>query len=178
MKKSVFDKIELSVFDTTELNVFDETDVDVEDKIIYSKEIADLIQEEIRKEISKIPIGKIIAKVLSKENDFKNKEISTIKNNFSEKLKSAENKIELKIEELDKKFSEYIEKLKKKFSTFRNEIINHPRYEFGGFSPQVNDLNIGDPAADGSWRIIVSGNDLSVQRRESGSWVEKGSFQP
>ena len=30
--------------------------------------------------------------------------------------------------------------------------------------------------ANGSWRIIRSGNNLSFQRRESGSWVEKGSF--
>ncbi len=37
-------------------------------------------------------------------------------------------------------------------------------------------ISIGDPAADGSWRILVSGVDLVVQRKESGSWVEKGAF--
>jgi hypothetical protein len=32
------------------------------------------------------------------------------------------------------------------------------------------------PLADGNWRIVVDGNDLSFQRRESGAWVEKGAF--
>jgi hypothetical protein len=38
-------------------------------------------------------------------------------------------------------------------------------------------LSLGDPQTDGSWRFMVdtSGN-LSVQKRESGSWVEKGNF--
>lgn len=34
----------------------------------------------------------------------------------------------------------------------------------------------GDPATDGSWRYIRSGDNLSVQRRESGQWVEKGLY--
>ena len=38
-------------------------------------------------------------------------------------------------------------------------------------------LEIGTPTVDGSWRLIidVSGN-LSVQKRITGSWVEKGNF--
>lgn len=36
----------------------------------------------------------------------------------------------------------------------------------------------GDQNTDGSWRIITSGSNLAVERRESGSWVEKGAFQP
>jgi len=39
-------------------------------------------------------------------------------------------------------------------------------------------LNLGDSSTDGSWRIMVSGNNLVIERRESGSWVEKGQFQP
>jgi len=42
----------------------------------------------------------------------------------------------------------------------------------------ANPLYIGDSGTDGSWRFIIVGNDLSVQRRESGVWVEKGSFMP
>lgn len=34
----------------------------------------------------------------------------------------------------------------------------------------------GPSGTDGTWRIIPSGNDLSVQRREGGVWVEKGLF--
>jgi len=31
----------------------------------------------------------------------------------------------------------------------------------------------GDQGTNGSWRITKSGNDLSIERRESGSWVQK-----
>lgn len=34
----------------------------------------------------------------------------------------------------------------------------------------------GNSETDGTWRFAISGNDLSVQRRESGSWVEKSAF--
>jgi len=39
-------------------------------------------------------------------------------------------------------------------------------------------LYFGDPATDGTWRIVRNGNDLEFQRRESGSYVSKGSFAP
>lgn len=34
----------------------------------------------------------------------------------------------------------------------------------------------GDPTTDGSWKIVRSGNKISLQRRESGSYVEKEFF--
>jgi len=37
---------------------------------------------------------------------------------------------------------------------------------------------LGDSATDGSWRFIRSGNNLVVERRESGSWVNKGQWTP
>lgn len=37
-------------------------------------------------------------------------------------------------------------------------------------------VNLGDPNTDGSWRFTVSGNNLLVERRESGVWVEKSAF--
>lgn len=36
----------------------------------------------------------------------------------------------------------------------------------------------GDEATQGTWRMIVSGNNLSVQRYEAGAWVEKTAFTP
>lgn len=174
MKKSVFDKIELSVFDTTELSVFDDVEPEIEDKILNSKELIDLVQEEIRKEVQKIPVGKIIAKILSKSNEIKNKELSSLKEKMGKDLDLVKKETDKNLTEV----KELIEKFKKSFDDLKTSVINQPMYQFGGFSPQVNDLNIGDPLTDGSWRIVVSGNDLSVQRRESGSWVEKGSFQP
>ena len=34
---------------------------------------------------------------------------------------------------------------------------------------------LGDPNTNGSWRIVRSGDNLVRQRRESGSWVTKGT---
>ena len=45
-------------------------------------------------------------------------------------------------------------------------------------SPTVTSIIWGDGVTDGSWRIIESGNNLSVQRLESGVWVEKSAFTP
>ena len=36
---------------------------------------------------------------------------------------------------------------------------------------------IGSKTVDGSWRFIRDGNTLSIQRRESASWVEKSSIE-
>ena len=38
--------------------------------------------------------------------------------------------------------------------------------------------NFGDSGTDGSWRLVRDGNNLSVQRREAGVWVEKSAFVP
>jgi len=40
-------------------------------------------------------------------------------------------------------------------------------------SSDNNAFNFGDPTADGSWRIIRSGNNLIIERRVLGSWVTK-----
>lgn len=45
-------------------------------------------------------------------------------------------------------------------------------------SPIFGVLYFGDPTTNGTWRIIPDGNNLSVQRRESGSYVEKTAFEP
>jgi hypothetical protein len=42
----------------------------------------------------------------------------------------------------------------------------------------VNCVYFGNPTTDGSWRIGRSGNDLLVERRESGNYVVKGTFIP
>ena len=35
----------------------------------------------------------------------------------------------------------------------------------------------GDSATNGSWRLIRDGNNLAIQRREAGSWVEKSLIE-
>ncbi len=39
-------------------------------------------------------------------------------------------------------------------------------------------IYFGDPSTDGSWRIIRDGTDLSIERREVGSWVFKVKINP
>ena len=42
----------------------------------------------------------------------------------------------------------------------------------------TNAFYFGDPTTDGSWRIVRDGNDLSFERRETGSWVFKMKLNP
>jgi hypothetical protein len=42
--------------------------------------------------------------------------------------------------------------------------------------PVGNAFYIGSISVDGSWRFVIDSGNLSVQKREGGSWVEKGSF--
>ena len=37
---------------------------------------------------------------------------------------------------------------------------------------------IGDPDTDGSWRIIISGDNLNTEKREGGVWVVKAETMP
>jgi hypothetical protein len=39
--------------------------------------------------------------------------------------------------------------------------------------PSDGALYLGDSSTDGSWKYIISGSDLIVQKRVSGSWVTK-----
>lgn len=57
---------------------------------------------------------------------------------------------------------------------FRNvyEWLRNPEVALDGA------FYFGDRGTDGSWRLIRSGNDLVVQRRESGTWTTKSTFTP
>lgn len=45
-------------------------------------------------------------------------------------------------------------------------------------TPTYTLVNFGDPTVDGSWRISVSGTDMIFERREAGSWIQKGAVTP
>lgn len=45
-------------------------------------------------------------------------------------------------------------------------------------SAVVDSIYFGSPTANGTWRIIPSGVNLSIQRMEAGIWVEKDSITP
>lgn len=41
-----------------------------------------------------------------------------------------------------------------------------------------NSFSIGDPNTNGSWRFRMVGNDLNIERRENGAWVNKFQVNP
>lgn len=161
-----------------ERDLLDEVELDTEDKIIFSSEMAKRIREEVRKEIAKMPIGKIVASLVSKQTDNRTKREDVLKTTISKEIMQTKSDLEKELVRLKTDLQDNIDRLKKKFDGLRTELANQPAYQFGGFSPQANDLNIGDPAIEGAWRIVKSGTNLSMQRFESGIWTEKGSFTP
>lgn len=166
------------IFDRIKLDIFDEVELPVEQRIAFSDEMADLVREELRKEIAKIPLGKLITKVMEREAVKLDRSNSSIKEAISRDLSSTKADLKNEVTTLREEIAEFTKKIKAKYADLKNEILSAPQYQFGGFSPQVNDLNIGDPATNGSWRIVKSGSNLSVQRLESGAWVETFAFTP
>ena len=56
------------------------------------------------------------------------------------------------------------------------------RFMFDNQRKIYDDLNgmrsaviLGDEGTDGSWKMVVNGNNLEFQRLESGTWVMKGT---
>lgn len=39
-------------------------------------------------------------------------------------------------------------------------------------------IYLGNPNTNGTWKIVINGNDLEFQKRESGVFVMKGAMQP
>lgn len=167
------------IFDRLKLDIFDRIDLDTEDKVIYSEEMKNLLIQEVRKEISKIPMGKIIAQILARESEKQNESRNELKSSLSKDIVKTKGEVKSDVEKLRTELNDFEEKIRTKFDNLKNDFLSFdkaPWYQFGGFSPQVNDLNIGDPGTEGGWRIVKSGNDLLAQRLESGTWVTKGGF--
>lgn len=166
------------LFDEINLDLFDEIELPIEDKVIFSKEMGDLIREELRNEIAKIPMGRLISKALEKERENKAKSEDVLKASVIKEIGDIRAEIKKEVQKLKREEEDFVSKMKNKYDDLRSQILNQPRYEFGGFSPQFNDLNIGDPSIEGAWRVVKSGTDLQFQRLESGVWTLKGSFTP
>lgn len=45
------------------------------------------------------------------------------------------------------------------------------------YLPSTGNVYLGSPTVDGSWRIAINGTGLEFQRRESGSWIMKGTIE-
>lgn len=203
MEKDVFDEIELDdVFNEVESDrigdrVFEEVE----------KELPSLVRSYVKQQTSKIKtltpkeITDLVDAVVSNI-----PKPQTVEKTI-QVIKPVETKIR-EVKTLDKEAKEEIESLKKtvkRLEKLLNDALDRPVFvppmlpnyssEQGTFLKAINNklqwasassnggadadpFYIGDSATDGSWRFTISGSNLSVQRRESGSWVEKGSFMP
>lgn len=193
--KSAFQ--DLSAFDLVDINAFDDLDLAPEDKILLSQELRSVIQEEVNNIVSKLPIGEIISRIVKKSIPSKEKPVD-----WSKSIEKAKEKLS---EEIKKEKEDVLNKLKDKYVDLKNQFLNLPKYQFGGFAPpnpanstsgtflknsngtwsgitwdtagaNSNPLYIGDPNTNGSWRFFDDGTNLIVQRREAAIWVEKSSF--
>lgn len=182
------------VFDR--LDLFDLVALPVEERVAYSDTLTEVIREEVKKLLASIPIVQMIqksmARVIEKQNESSAKIVGRIekeKSTADSEIKQVKDRLDKmdyvhdgELKEAKNQFESELKKLKEKYASLRNEImneiLNQSRYEFGGFSPQFNDLNIGDPSVEGAWRIVKSGDNLSFQRLESGTWTEKFATTP
>jgi len=57
---------------------------------------------------------------------------------------------------------------------FRGGILLRSRPGWGIGSTEA--FYFGNRETEGCWRLVRSGNNLSFQRLESGTWTEKGAF--
>ena len=79
-----------------------------------------------------------------------------------------------KLPEYSARLLRWIEKeLFFRISSRINFILDRVNDDFIEFVQDGNE--IGD---DGNWRIIINGNDLEMQRRESGTFVKKAAAKP
>jgi hypothetical protein len=57
-----------------------------------------------------------------------------------------------------------------------SSLLYHVRNDKNVIINSTGFFNFGDPDTDTSWRFTRSGNDLVVERREAGVWVNKQTF--
>lgn len=173
-KKDIFDRISLD-------DIFDRVDLPVEEKVIYSKEMDQVLRQEIARRIAELPIGPMINNAIQVE---MSRHIALLSDSVRNRVVKSETKVTNDLtstkEDLRSEMKTFLHKLNEKYDELKTNFLNAggPQYTFGGYSPQVNDLNIGDPTIEGAWRIVKSDVNLSIQRYESGAWTEKGAFTP
>lgn len=152
-------------------------------KTLSPKEISDLVDATIASIPTPKPIEKVIEKTVEKR-------IEVVPQKETKKWAELS-----QIEELKKIIAE----LKKRIDDSSNVTViggpNLPNYsnENGTFLKAQNGriswdsagadatsgiFLLGPDSVEGTWRFYVDGSNLSVQRYESGIWVEKGSFMP
>lgn len=145
MRKTVFDELE---------SIFEKTELPVEDKVIFSADMEKLVREEIRKEISKIPIGALISEVISKKSDIQQERLEDLKTSIRKEIQNVEAVSKSEVSKFRPEITAIVDKLRKNFADLRNELASQPMYQFGGFvppNPLNKSLNSVLTNVDGTW---------------------------
>ena len=156
----IFDRISVD-------DLFDRVELPIEEKTAYSSAIQEVIQEEIRKALSDLPVAAMIKRAVEKMTE----ELEKLKKELSSERSFADLEKKREAEKHRKEMEELKEKLRKKYDELKTEVRS-PKYTFGGFPLAGGGL----PFAD--WRFIEDGSNLSVQKKVSGTWTEVFAFTP
>lgn len=187
MAKDIFDRIKLDVFDKIELST--------EEKVIYSGEISDLIREELRTEIRKLPVGQIVSDVAKKWTEKQDRTAGSLKESVSAELDKTKKAIETQIGDFKSRFNSFADTIKDKHTDLRNEFYaaTDQKLYLGGPSAirfqEENGSDLGYPNvikfangsvtvnSDGSYSIasggsttVPGGSDTQVQYNDGGSF--------
>lgn len=117
-------------FDLVNLDAFDNVELPLEERVVFSSDMEKLIYQEVKKAVSTIPLGKIIFDILKKS--IPQKEQTP---NWSKQIDQTKEELKKEIEKIKQEKERIIEQLKKEHAVLRNEILNTPKYQFGGFAP-------------------------------------------
>jgi hypothetical protein len=161
-KADIFDRISPD-------DLFDRVELSFDDQVDISDGLAKKIRSEIGVATKDIP--EIFGREMARQR--------VAQETLERKVSDTKSSVESKLKDLIEDFQDMKEQFRRKLDHLRNELrLSESRYTFGGFSPIMNNLNIGLPDTEGSWRIVQSDDNLAVERYESGAWVEKGAFLP
>lgn len=165
-KKDPFNKFD--AFDLVNLDAFDEVELPTEDKVIYSQEMARLVQEEVRKEIGKLPIGKVVSNVLEEQLKKQTKIAQALSESFNKTNKLLREEIKKLREDNDQQKN----KSNDRYVELRNNLLNARFYQGGPSATRIQEENgshLGFPNslkfsngsitinADGSYSISSGG---------------------
>jgi len=138
-KRTAFDDLE-DVFQDMK-DVFEDVELPTEEKVIFSPEMTRLIREEIYKEISNIPIGKIVSKIMSNEIERRAKENDSLKESVNTDISKTKEMFDNEIKSMKDSWEGFAGNIRKKYDDLKNEImtINGKQwFQFGGYSPISN----------------------------------------
>lgn len=110
----LFDEVESSQ------DLFDEIELPTEEKVIYSEEMKKLVKEEVRKEISNLPIGPIVTKIVEKKSSQQSEKTKELKKDLEKEIEESEEEID----KVKKEVKDLKDKFDDKYKELKTNIIN------------------------------------------------------